>query len=214
MIRIAMRLLGTGAALALAACASAPLHYYTLVAPAAESAGGGVAPAGDTPVSSGQPSLPFELLPVSVPAQVDQPQLVVREGGQGVALLGSERWIAPLNDEVRSALSADLARELHSQDVSGLPGNDKPLLRIKLDLRRFDSQPGSYALIEGAWSVRLLRGQHPAALACTSRINETVGPGYDALVQGHQRAIGALAAQIAAAARLLGNDQTPVCPAG
>ncbi|MES2311147.1 MAG: PqiC family protein [Pseudomonadota bacterium] len=214
MIRIAMRLLGTGAALALAACASAPLHYYTLVAPAAESAGGGVAPAGDTPVSWGQPSLPFELLPVSVPAQVDQPQLVVREGGQGVALLGSERWIAPLNDEVRSALSADLARELHSQDVSGLPGNDKPLLRIKLDLRRFDSQPGSYALIEGAWSVRLLRGQHPAALACTSRINETVGPGYDALVQGHQRAIGALAAQIAAAARLLGNDQTPVCPAG
>jgi uncharacterized protein len=203
MIRIAMRLLGTGAALALAACASAPLHYYTLVAPAA-----------DAPVISAQPSLPFELLPVSVPAQVDQPQLVVREGGQGVALLGSERWIAPLNDEVRSALSADLARELHSQDVTGLPGNDKPLLRIKLDLRRFDSQPGSYALIEGAWSVRLLRGQHPAALACTSRINETVGPGYDALVQGHQRAIGVLAAQIATAARLLGNGETPVCPAG
>ncbi|MFC5580829.1 PqiC family protein [Rhodanobacter terrae] len=203
MIRIAMRLLGTGAALALAACASAPLHYYTLVAPAA-----------DTPVSSAPPSLPFELLPVGVPAQVDQPQLVVREGGQGVALLDSERWIAPLNDEVRSALSADLARELHSQDVSGLPGNDKPLLRIKLDLRRFDSQPGSYALIEGAWSVRLLRGQHPAALACTSRVTETVGPGYDALVQGHQRAIGALAAQIAAAARLLGTGQTPLCPAG
>ena len=214
MIRIAMRLLGTGAALALAACASAPLHYYTLVAPAAEAAGGLVAPASDTPVSSGSPSLPFELLPVSVPAQVDQPQLVVREGGQGVALLGSERWIAPLNDEVRSALSADLARELHSQDVSGMPGNDKPLLRIKLDLRRFDSQPGSYALIEGVWSVRLLRGQYPAALACTSRINEAVGPGYDALVQGHQRAIGALAAQIAAAARLLGNGRTPGCPAG
>lgn len=214
MIRIAMRLLGTGAALALAACASAPLHYYTLVAPADESAGGLVAPAGDTPVNPGQPSLPFELLPVSVPAQVDQPQLVVREGGQGVALLGSERWIAPLNDEVRSALSTDLARELNSQDVSGMPGNGKPLLQIKLDLRRFDSQPGSYALIEGAWSVRLLRGQHPAALACTSRINETVGPGYDALVQGHQRAIGALAAQIATAARLLGNGQTPVCPAG
>ena len=208
MIRIAMRLLGTGAALALAACASAPLHYYTLIAPADESASGLVAPATATP------SLPFELLPVSVPAQVDQPQLVVREGGQGVALLGSERWIAPLSDEVRSALSADLARELHSQDVSGMPGNDKPMLRIKLDLRRFDSAPGSYALIEGAWSVRLLHGDHPAALACTSRISESVGAGYDALVQGHQRAIGALAARIAAAARSLGQGQTPVCPVG
>ncbi|MEO8997701.1 MAG: PqiC family protein [Rhodanobacter sp.] len=213
MIRFAMRLLGTGAALALAACASAPLHYYTLVAPAAEAAGGPVAPASDTSTRSMTPSLPFELLPVSVPAQVDQPQLVVREGGQGVALLGSERWIAPLSDEVRSALSADLARELHSQDVSGMPGNDKPLLRIKLDLRRFDSQPGSYALIEGAWSVRLLRGDHSAALACTSRINEAVGSGYTALVQGHQRAIGTLAVQIAAAARSLGNGQSPVCPA-
>ena len=218
MIRTGMRLLGAAAALALAACASAPLHYYTLVAPAAEAAGGLVAPAdesaGGQVAQSAAPSLPFELLPVGVPAQVDQPQLVVREGGQGVALLGSERWIAPLNDEVRSALSADLARELHSQDVSGMPSNDKPLLRIKLDLRRFDSQPGSYALIEGAWSVRLLRGGHPAALACTSRINEAVGPGYDALVQGHQRAIGALAAQIAVVARSLGNGQSPVCPAG
>ncbi|HWX67255.1 MAG TPA: PqiC family protein [Rhodanobacter sp.] len=207
MIRTGMRLLGVGAALALAACASAPLHYYTLVAPADESAGGLVA-------QSAIPSLPFELLPVSIPAQVDQPQLVVREGGQGVALLGSERWIAPLSDEVRSALSADLARELHSQDVSGLPGSDKPLLRIKLDLRRFDSQPGSYALIEAAWSVRLLRGTQPVALACTSRINEAVGSGYDALVQGHQRALGALAAQIAMVARSLGHGQPPVCPAG
>ena len=205
MIRTAKPLPGLAAVLLLAACASAPMHYYTLMAPADESASGAAA------VGT---SLPFELLPVGVPAQVDQPQLVVREGGQGVALLGSERWIAPLGDEVRGALSADLARELRSQDVSGLPGNDKPVLRIKLDLRRFDSAPGSYALVEGAWSVRLLHGDRPAVLACTSRITESVGPGYDALVQGHQRALGELARQIAAVARSLGSGQTPACPAG
>lgn len=203
MIRSGRHLVGVAAGLLLAACASAPLHYYTLVAPADESA-----------AASAAPSLPFELLPVGVPAQVDQPQLVVREGGQGVALLGSERWIAPLGDEVRSALSAELARELGSADVSGLPGNGKPLLRIKLDLRRFDSAPGSYALIEAAWSVRLLHGARPAALACTSRVSETVGPGYPALVQGHQRAIARLATQIATAARALGDGQAPVCPSG
>ncbi|MEY2160630.1 PqiC family protein [Rhodanobacter sp. FW106-PBR-LB-2-11] len=180
------------AAMLLAACASAPTHYYTLVAPA-DAAAASPSPSPSSP--------PFELLPVGVPAQVDQPQLVVREGGQSVALLGSERWIAPLGDEVRSALSADLARELRSADVSGLPGNDRPLLRIKLDLRRFDSAPGSYALVEAAWSVRLLHGAQPAMLACTSRVSEAVGPGYPALVQGHQRAIGQLAAQIADAAR-------------
>lgn len=207
MIRLAMRLLGAGAMLALAACASAPLHYYTLIAPADAPAGGAVPEAA-------APSLPFQLLPVSVPPQVDQPQLVVREGGQGVALLGSERWIAPLGDEVRGALSADLARALHSQDLGDLTASDAPLLRIKLDVRRFDSQPGSYALIEAVWSVRLLHGAQPGALACTSRISIPVGPGYPALVQGHQRAIAQLAEQIAAAGRLLGHGEAPACPAG
>lgn len=203
MIRSTMRLLGAGALLALAGCASAPVHYYTLVAPAANPSPA-TAPA----------SLPFELLPVNVPAQVDQPQLVVRQGAQGVALLEGERWIAPLANEVRDALSADLARALNSRDISGLAGSDKPSLRIKLDLRRFDSQLGSYAMIEGAWSVRLLHGAQPAGISCTSRVSEAVGANYPALVQGHQRALDQLAMQIAAAARSLGNGQMPICPAG
>lgn len=205
MIRIAHLLPGACAVLLLAACASAPLHYHTLVPPAADGADSAT-PAPD--------SLRFELLPVGVPAQVDQPQLVVREGSQGVALLDGERWIAPLGDEVRSALSADLAHELPGQDVSGLPGGGKPLLRIKLDLRRFDSQLGRYALIEGGWSVRMLNTAHDGALACTSRVRESVGPGYDALVQGHQRAIGRLAAQIAMVARSLAGGQAASCPSG
>lgn len=204
MIRSMKPLLGLAATLLLAACASAPTHYYTLVPPASDLRG---------VEAAGAPSLPFELLAVGIPAQVDQPQLLVRQGGQGVALLGSERWIAPLGDEVRAALSVDLAGELHSQDVSGLPGNDKPTLRVKLDVRRFDSQPGSYALIEGAWSVRVMHGDRPAIVACTSRISQNVGPGYDALVQGHQQAIHQLAAQIAAAGRSLAAGQPASCPA-
>ena len=50
-------------------------------------------------------------------------------------------------------------------------------------------------------------------MACSSRVREAVGPGYDALVQGHQRALGQLAAQIAGVARALGREQAPVCPA-
>ncbi len=202
MIRFIVRLLGAGASMALTACASAPVHYYTLVAP------------GDEMSSDTAPaSLPFELLPVSVPAQVDQPQLVVRDGGQSVALLEGERWIAPLSNEVRDALSADLARALNSRDISGMVGNEKPSLRIKLDLRRFDSQLGRYAMVQGAWSVRLLHDAHAASISCTTRVSEPVGASYPALVQGHQRAINQLASQIAATARSLGNGQAPACPA-
>ncbi|KLD64191.1 PqiC family protein [Dyella japonica] len=190
-------------ALVLSACGSAPpLRYYTLVPPA-----GGAATV--TPTAS---SFQFELLPVTVPAQVDQPQMVVREGGQGVAVLQGQRWIAPLGDEVRGALAADLARDFRAQDVTGLPNQGKATVRIKLDVRRFDSVPGSYAYIDAAWSVRALKGGDP--LACTSRFSETVGAGYDALVQGHQQAISRLAGQIGAVAGAMAAGQSASCPAG
>ncbi len=199
MIRHAWPLLAAAATLLLAACASAPIHYYTLLPPAAA-----------TPETAAAP-MAFEVLPVSVPAQVDQPQLVVREGGQSMALLEGERWIAPLTDEVRGALSANLARELPGHNVSGLSSGDQPVLQVTLELRRFDSQPGSHALIEGVWSVRLLHGAKPAFMACNSHIRESVGPGYDALVQGHQRALGQLATQVAGVARLLAAGQGASC---
>ncbi|MEO8809448.1 MAG: PqiC family protein [Rhodanobacter sp.] len=194
-------LLLAASATLLAACASAPMHYYTLLPePAAESPGTAA-------------TLAFEILPVNVPAQVDQPQLVVREGGQSVALLEGHRWIAPLAEEVRAALAADLARELPGRDVGGMSASDKPLLQVTLDVRRFDSQPGNYALIGAAWNVRSRQDGKQASLACSSRIRETVGPGYDALVQGHQRAIGVLAAQIATVGRALKSGQPASCPA-
>lgn len=193
-------LLAAACAITLAACASAPVHYYTLVAPVSAAAG-----------SSGPAaSYPFELLPVGIPAQVDQPQLVIRQGGQGALPLGSERWIAPLAQEVRGALSADLAQALHTQDVSGLPVGGKPRLRIKVDLRRFDSSPGDYALVDAAWSLRLLPGD--ATLACTTQVREPVEAGYDALVAGHQRALARLAGQIAQAAGSVAAGRTPACP--
>lgn len=192
------------AALGLAGCASAPLHYYTLMTPAGSTAGNAAAPA----------PYPFELLPVGVPAQVDVPQLVVREGGQGVQPLDGQRWIAPLGDEVRGALAADLARALGVADMSGLPGNGQPRLRIKLDVRRFESVPGNHALIDAAWSLRLTGGSGGQdALACSSRISEPVAAGYDALVAGHQQVLAALAGRIAATARAYETGQNPACPA-
>jgi uncharacterized protein len=200
MIRMRHLIVAVGAAV-LAACASAPVHYYTLV-PEPDTAQAGAVPAA---------SFQFELLPVGIPAQNDVPQLVVRQGGQAVALLDGERWIAPLADEVRSALSVDLSRRLNAQDIgSGLPVDGKPVVRIKVDLRRFDSLPGNYALIEATWSVRPLKGD--AVLTCSSRISENVGQGYEGLVAGHQQALAELAGQIAAVAPALAGGSSPACP--
>ncbi|RUL74064.1 PqiC family protein [Dyella choica] len=202
MIRM-RHLMAIGGAAALAACASAPVHYYTLV------------PAPETPAetASTPPNFQFELMPVGVPAQDDVPQLVVREGGQAVTLLNGERWAAPLADEVRGALAVELAQRTHAQDISGAaPTHGKPVLRIKVDLRRFDSAPGSYALIDATWTIRELSSQ--AVLTCSSRVSESAGPGYAALVAGHQQALATLAGQIAGVAPAMADGRVPECPRG
>jgi uncharacterized protein len=202
MIRM-RHLMAAFGAVALAACSSAPVHYYTLV-PAPDS----------TQVDAAVPaaSFQFELLPVGIPAQNDVPQLVVRQGGQAVALVDGERWIAPLADEVRGALSVDLSHQLNARDIgSGLPVDGKPVVRIKIDLRRFDSSPGNYALIDATWSVRLLKGD--TVLTCSSRITESPGSGYDGLVAAHQQALSELAGQIAGVVPALAAGSSPACPA-
>jgi uncharacterized protein len=198
MIRM-RNLVAAALALGLAGCASEPAHYYTLLAPAPADAG-----------TASRAPFDFELMPVGIPAQVDQPQLVIRQGGQGVAPLSGERWIAPLADEVRAALSADLSQSLHARDATGMPSGGKPRLRIKVDLRRFDSAPGDYALVDAAWTVRQLQGD--ATLACTSQIREPVGAGYGALVEGHQQALARLAGEIARVAGPVAAGKPTACP--
>lgn len=186
-------------ALGVAACSSAPTRFYTLIAPTSAPTRAVTAPA-----------YQFELLPVSIPAQVDQPQLVIRQSDDRVDLLEGEQWIGPLGDQIRTALSDDLTQRLGAEDVDGLPHpKGQKVYRIKLDVRRFESVPGAYALISAAWSVR---GTHnKQTLSCTNTVSQPVGAGYSALVQGHQQALAQLAAKVATSLQSLAAGN-PACP--
>ncbi|MDB5973530.1 MAG: hypothetical protein JWR07_290, partial [Nevskia sp.] len=48
---------------------------------------------------------------------------------------------------------------------------------------------------------------------CSSSVSETVQPGYEALVEGHQRAVVDLADRIAAVLEAAQNGGSAVCPA-
>ncbi len=189
-------------AVGLSGCASAPVNYYTLV-PSNSAA--------PMTTAAKSPAFAFDLESVSVPLQVDQPQLVVRQAGAGIALVETERWIAPLGDEIRDAIASDLVASHSGENLGGLPQGDRKLVKIRVDLRRFDSEPGVQASITAAWSLRSTPGD-AAALSCSSHINEPVGAGYNALVQGHQRALARLAAAIAKSASTMANGGSPTCP--
>jgi uncharacterized lipoprotein YmbA len=176
----------------LAACGSTPQHFYTLTAP-----DGGSAPPASVDEHSSDAPLLIEILPVAVPAQADVPQIVVRLGGDEVKPVETRRWAAPLADEIRSALSEDLARTLNARDVHGLSTAAIPAYRIAVRIARFDSSLGAYAAIDASWSVTAT-ARETNGLTCSISIREPVADGYEALVAGHQRALGAVARKITA----------------
>jgi uncharacterized lipoprotein YmbA len=143
----------------------------------------------------------IEVAPVDLPAQVDTPQVVVRTGAGEMAPVETRRWISPLRDEIRNALSAELSGRLGAQDVYGLDGDAAragvETYRVDLKVSRFESALGAYARIDAAWTVRRAGAGTPAVV-CNGSYNEAVDPGYAALAQGYQRALARLAQSIAA----------------
>ncbi|KMY04736.1 lipoprotein [Pseudomonas syringae KCTC 12500] len=191
-----LKLMVLAAAVGLGACTSTQTHYYTLIAPMS---------ATSTAASKPMP-FQFEMLPVIMPVQVDQPPLVVRQGNGSLAILDTERWGSPLGDEFHDALTPQLERRFGSRDMAGLPKNSgQPTLSIRTDVRRFESMPGNYALIDVVWTLGLREagataGSKRQSLTCSSVIREEAGEGMENLIIAHQKAVAQLADKIAATA--------------
>jgi uncharacterized lipoprotein YmbA len=184
------------AAVALAACASPPSRFYTLGADASGSAAPAVAR------TSAAPALLIEVAPIDVPPQVAKNQLVVQTGPTQVKVLEEDRWASLPGDEIRRALSTGLTQQLGTIDVYGTAHPDAtPVYRVSMNVQRFESWPGSHALIDAVWSVRAVRSN--AVMTCRSVVNEPVSGGYDALVEGHRRALQQITGQIASAVQAM-----------
>lgn len=196
--------LAAALALALGACSNTPTRFYTLVPP----------PAAQTPATA---SFQIEVQPVDLPPQVASQQMVVRTGTGELVPVDTRRWQAPLGDEMREALSTELGRRLGAHDVYGLAnavapkGQGPETWRITVKVQRFESALGGYARIDALWTLRRA-GDNTIAAACSSSVSETVQPGYEALVEGHQRAVVDLADRIAAVLEAAQNGGGAVCP--
>jgi uncharacterized lipoprotein YmbA len=177
-------------ALLLAACTTVPpTRFHTLLPPLEARP-----PAPAT-------AAPWQLLPVTIPAQVDRPQFVLRSADGSLAVLEQERWIAPLADELGGALTDALARRLG-------PASTGDPWQVAVDVQRFESVPGRLARLDAAWSVR--RGA-AAPLRCLATLEQPAGADAASLAEAHRRAVQALGAQIGAAVTALQGGATPAC---
>ena len=175
------------ALLLLAACRSDPVHYHTLMP----------AHTGGATRSSAEF---IEIESLSVPAQVDRQQVVIRQGNSGLVLLESEWWGASLGEEFRSALLDQLANL-----------NPQRKLSLRLDVLRFDSFPGQYGLIDVTWRLRPaseVNEVNGASITCRSILQTPSGESIEDLAVAQQNNVKRLAALIGQAAK--GTQQS--CP--
>ncbi len=172
------------ALLLLAACRSEPVHYHTLVPP-------------QTSGATRSNAQFIEIESLSLPAQVDRPQVVVRQGTSGLILLESEWWGASLGEEFRSALVDQLSNL-----------NLQRKLSLRIDVQRFDSVPGQYGLIDVTWRLRAANEVNGASVTCRSILQTPSGGSIEDLALAQQNNVKRLAALIGQAAK--GTQQS--CP--
>lgn len=160
--------------LLLGACKSAPISFHTLT---------------PTQPMTGRAGSEIAIEGISVPPQVDRPQIVIRQGNSGLAILETEWWGASLSDELRSALVDQLSNAGGPRKTS-----------VRIDVQRFDSIPGQYGLIDVKWRLRQANAGDDALLACRSLLQTPSGPSIDDLVVAQQNNVKRLAALIGQAA--------------
>lgn len=184
MRRCTDRLVTWGVVALLAGCASPSSRFYTLSADAVP-----VAPPSSLSVSVG---------PVSIPASVDRPEIVVATGSNQVRLEEYDRWASPLQDEISRVVAENLVAMLGTPHVTQSPstmaGDDA--YRVIIEVQTLASVPGESATLDAAWTVRRPRDDRSRS-GRTSVREPAREQGFDALAAAHSRAIARMSRDIA-----------------
>jgi len=192
--------IGLGLAVALAGCATdtPPTRWHNLVA---------AVPGAPAAVPSGARTLAVG--PVSVPDEVDRPQLVVRTARGAPVRLDGERWSEPVKAQLPRALALALAARLPATVVAAHDGVlVLPSARLIVEVQRFELQRDpDRAVLRAVWTLRPGAAKEGGP-AVPAQVFETVvaaaGPDPTALV----------AAMTAAVDQLSGRISQSVCAAG
>ena len=171
-------------------CASPASHFYTLSA--------GAAPAATSS------NLSVVVGPVSVPAVVDRPQIVVTTGPNQVRPEEFNRWAAPLQNSIARVVAENLVAMLGTPRVilsSQTLGADADY-RVAIEVQRFESAPGEAATLDAVWTV--IRAKDGRSQTGRTTVREvTSDKSNDALAAAHSRALARLSGDIADGVRKL-----------
>jgi uncharacterized lipoprotein YmbA len=123
----------------LSACShSPPTRFYTL---------SDAAPEGTPPFGVGL----VRIVSVSIPGELDRPELVRRVGPNQLSIAGLDRWAAPLDQTIQRVLADDVSLRAPSS-ASGQQ------YAVSVDIREFYGDANCNVTLRAVWTVRLAHG--------------------------------------------------------
>jgi len=142
--------------------------------------------------------------PVSVPAEVDRPQIVVSTGPNQVRVDDFNRWASPLQSNISRVVADNLVSILGTPRVTVFPQtlSANADYQAAVDVQSFGSALGEAATLDAVWTVRRIKDGKLQVGRTTVR-EPASERGYDALAAAHSRAVARLSQDIAGALRAL-----------
>jgi uncharacterized lipoprotein YmbA len=140
--------------------------------------------------------------PVSVPAAVDNPRIVLSLAQNELRPDEYNRWAAPLQEDIARTVAANLVMLLGTDRVTLATNTAGPVpdYRSSIEIDRFESMLGQEVTIEAAWSVK--RTVDGAVHAGRTIAHQNVaGNEFRALAAAHSLAVGRVSKDIAQAVR-------------
>jgi len=188
------RLMMAMGVLSLVGCAAPPAQHYTLSRVEAQSARSSSS-VSSMSVKAGA----YTLADIGVPAEANNISLVVRQGDGRLMVLSDDRWTGSLPSQLSTAISQEMTQRLGMPPIQKLVAEAaaSSVTNIQVDVQRFDLIPGQFVAIDAVWSMRFPGSK--SFLTCYTRLQQPVGIGVLALVQGQQINVQALAAQLSEA---------------
>jgi len=101
-------------------------------------------------------TLPVRLDRVTIPAELDRPELVRRVDATRLQIVEDQRWAAPLEDTIRRVLSGDLASRLPAGMVANPyePSVGEKRQSLSVDIEEFYGDATCGVTLRAAWSLK------------------------------------------------------------
>ena len=136
---------------------------------------------------------------MTVPPDLDRPQLVTRASRAKLVLADLDQWAGPLPDTIARVLAEDLSLLIPTERVvfHPWPRSIEPDYQITVEVLQFERGPGSQVVLVAHWS--LLDREAKELTRRTARLSQAAGGlDYEAAVTAMGRTLEALARDMAA----------------